>query len=58
LSSALTDAHQDLTRADAEWALLSTLFDVPESCQLDATDQLPVTFLKVSADSLVPRLIQ
>lgn len=58
LSSALTNAHQDLTRADAEWALLSTLFDVPESCQLDATDQLPVTFLKVSADSLVPRLIQ
>ena len=57
LSLALTNAHQDLFRADAEWALLSTFFDVSETCQLDATDQLPVTFLKVSAHSLSPKSI-
>lgn len=57
LSLALTNAHQDLFRADAEWALLSTVFDVSESCQLDATDQLPVTILKVSAHSLSPKSI-
>lgn len=57
LSLALANAHQDLFCADAEWALLSTFFDVSETCQLDATDQLPVTFLKVSAHSLSPKSI-
>jgi hypothetical protein len=49
LSVALTSAHHDLVRADAEWALLSTVFDDPKLCQLDANDQLSVTFLKVCA---------
>lgn len=48
LSVALTSAHKDLTSADAEWALLSTLFDDCKSSQLVAKDQLAITFLKVS----------
>lgn len=50
LSLALTSAHDQLAHDEAGWALLSTSFDDPKSCQLDANDQLRLSFLKVGAE--------